>query len=160
VLGGGRPLDLIGSFRPRFDAYAEPPERRLSSARFDDRLAGELGSAWLIGMLAGLLAGGAARVTTLEASGPSGVLSSRGLAAILAAVLGMRGGHVLDIEAGNGCAALAVRAEDRLRLVVVNLRERATTVRIDLPTAWHADAAFARFRLAPLGHRVIDARPA
>jgi hypothetical protein len=158
VLGGGRPLDLIGSFRPRFDAYADPPERRLSSTRFDDRLAGELGSAWLIGMLAGILSGGAACVTTLEASGPGGVLGSPGLAATLTAVLTMRGGHVLWTDAGNGCAALAVRAEDSLRLVVVNLRERATTVRIDLSRAWQADAAVARSTLAPLEHRVIDAR--
>jgi hypothetical protein len=160
VLGGGRQLDVIGSFRPRFDAYADPPERRLAPTRFDDRLAGELGSVWLIGMLAGVLAGGASRITTLEASGPGGVLASPGLAATLRAVLAMPGGEVLRVEVGDGCAALAIRADDRLRLIVANLCDRATTVRIDVSTAWHADAALARSRLAPLGHRVIDAGPA
>src|SRR4029453_9170714 len=47
VLSGGRPLDVLGSFRPRFDVYADPPERRLADSRFDDRLGGALGSIWL-----------------------------------------------------------------------------------------------------------------
>ena len=156
ALAGGRPLDVLASFRPRFGANATPPERRLAETRFDDRLAGALGSAWLVGTLAGVLARAPSRVTILEAAGRAGVLSSAGLVEILGAVLGFDGGRVLRVEATAGCAALAIASGDRLRVIVANLRERSTMVAIDLPTGWHADAASARFELAPFGHRVID----
>jgi hypothetical protein len=158
ALGGGRPLDILCSFRPRFDAYADPPERGLAQTRFDDRLAGDLGSAWLIGTLAGILAGVLNRVTVLEASGFGGVLTSDDLVATLAAVLAMRGTHVLRVETTDGFAALALRSDDRLRVIIANLRARATTVAVALPSGWSAlDDATGRVDLAPLGHRVIDA---
>ena len=158
VIAGGRPLDVLGSFRPRFDAYATPPERRLSATRFDERLAGDLGSAWLIGTLAGVLTEATGRVTVLEAPDPAGVLPSGGLVTILGAVLAMGAGRLLRVEATGGCAAIAIASSDRLRVIVANLGDRATPFRLALPAGWRTSGdGTGRFRLEPLGHQVIDA---
>jgi hypothetical protein len=158
VLSGGRPLDVLGSFRPRFDVYADPPERRLADSRFDDRLGGALGSIWLIGTLAGLLSGAVGRVTILEAAGPAGVLEGGRLLELLSAIQAMRGGRVLGVEAPTECAALALRAEGRLRVLLANLRDRAASVDVALPAGWRlGDAATsARVDIAPSGFLVID----
>jgi len=158
VLGGGRPLDVVCSFRPRFDGYTDPPERRPGGARFDDRLAGPLGSAWMVGALAGVLTGRTGRVTILEASGPASVLVSDGLGGILGAVLSMVGAQVLRVETTGRCTAVALRSGDRLLLIVANLHDRARTVQLTLPAGWFAPADVTdRIALAPLGHRVVHA---
>ncbi len=112
-----RPIDVLGTLRPRFDGYATPPGRRLAPTRIDDRLAGDLGQVWLIGTLAGVLPATPARVTVLEATGPAGVLltddgrdGSGGLAAILGAVLSMGEAQVVEVETTPGCTALAIRS--------------------------------------------------
>ncbi len=161
VLGGGRPLDVLCSFRPRFDAYADPPERGPAPSRFDDRLAGGLGSAWLVGTLAGVLAEPTGRVTTLEASGRAGVLASGGLFAILQAILSMSAGRVLRVDATGACTALAVRSENHVRVITANLGDRAAIVRLDLPAGWHAVGnPPRRLDLAPFGYQILDVDPA
>jgi hypothetical protein len=158
ILAAGRPLDVLGSFRPRFDAYATPVERGLAATRFDGRLAGDLGTAWLIGTLAGLLQVATGRLTVLEAAGPAGVLPSAALVEILEATLATDGGRLLRVEATGGCAAYAIVSGNRLRVIVANLRRRATTLRITLPTGWHVHGdVTGHLRLEPLGHQVIEA---
>jgi len=160
VLGQGRLLDVSCSFRPRFGAYATPPERRLAPTRYDDRIETDLGSAWMVGTLAGVLTGHADRVTILEASGPAGVLRSDALIGIFEAVVSMRTGQLLRVDPVDGCAALAIRTEDRLRVIVANLHAESSTIRLALPTSWRAlEDATDGFVLAPLAHRALDAAP-
>jgi len=161
ILGGGRPLDVLCSFRPRFDAYSDPVERRVGPGRFDDRLAAGLGAAWLIGTLAGVLGAPARRVTILEASGRAGAIASSELDDILDAVLSMRAGRVLQVETTGACAALAVRSDEGARVIVANLSDRAATVRLALPGGWNARVGSAgRVELAPYGFQLIDVDPA
>ena len=159
VLSGGRPLDVLCSFRPRFDAYATPAERRQAPTRFDDRLADDLGSAWLIGTLAGVLLWQTGRVTILEASGPAGVLRSGDLVATLEAVMSMGAGQVLRVETTEGCAALAIRSQGRLRVIIANLLDRVIKLSVALPMGWHPRDGTGGFDLAPLHHLAIDAGP-
>jgi D-apionolactonase len=161
VLGGGRPLDVLCSFRPRFDAYSTPVERRAGPGRFDDRLTASLGAAWLIGTLAGVLAAPAKRVTILEASGPAGAIASSELCDILDAVLSMRSGRVLRVETTGACAALAVRSDEGARVIIANLSDRATTARLALPGGWNARVgSIGRLELAPYGFQLFDVDPA
>jgi D-apionolactonase len=162
-LAAGRPLDLSCSFRPRFDAYASPPQRRLDPSRFDDRLAGDLGAVWLIGTLSGVMTARTERITIMEASGPAGVLAGTtpgALEEIFAAIRGMDAARLLPVQTSDGCTALAIASADRIRVLVANLRDRPVAVRLDVPRGWSPiGSESGRIDLATLGHIVIDAIP-
>ena len=64
----------------------------------------------------------------------------------------MGGAQIVRVETSPGVAPRSrIRTDDRLRVIVANLRDRATTVGLDLPAAWRAlDLATERVDLGPL----------
>jgi hypothetical protein len=138
-LAAGRPLDVFCTFRPRFNAYASPPDRSLSETRYDDRLATPLGAAWLVGSLAGLLARDLGRLTILDATGRAGVTSGPGshatsrLGEILLAVTEPASGELLRVDTDAWHPALALRSGANLRVIVANLASRTTRATLQLP---------------------------
>lgn len=139
-LSAGRPLDVLCTFRPRFNAYALPPEHAPSDTRYDDRLATPLGAAWLVGSLAGLMARGVERLTILEATGRAGVTGAYAevlvpwrLGEILLAVTAPGSGDVLHVETDAWHPALAIRNGANLRVMVANVSNRTTRVDLSLP---------------------------
>jgi D-apionolactonase len=158
ALTSGRQLDVLGSFRPRLDAYETPPGRGLSSARFDDRLGEGLGVAWLVGTLSGLLTGTVRRITVLEASGRAGVLTSRSLGEVFGAVSSIEGGEVLGVQATPGVSALAIQS-GALHVIVANLRDRSTTIDMELPVGWRPRDDRSPLPLGRFEHRIFVADP-
>jgi hypothetical protein len=139
-LAAGRPLDVFCTFRPRFNAYALPPEHGPTDTRYDDRLATPLGAAWLVGSLSGLMARGVKRLTILEATGRAGVTGAYAeglvpwrLGEILLAVTAPGFGDVLHVETDRWHPALAIRNGANLRVMVANVSNHTTRVDLDLP---------------------------
>jgi D-apionolactonase len=138
----GHGLDVLAAFRPRFDAYADPPGRGLAPTRFDERLGTPFGAAWLVGTLAGLMGAGVDRLTVLEAAGPAGVVQppwptaeqGDSIEAIMAGLQGAgRGGRLVPVEVPDGWSAIGLFREGRLRLFVANLAERRARLDVRLP---------------------------
>jgi hypothetical protein len=139
-----QPVDVLCTFRPRFNAYANPPEVDFSETRFDDRLQTEFGACWVIAVLAGLLADRSPldRVTLLEAAGRAGVVQMEAdgrpgrLVRILKSVLELSGSDVLECHAPAGFAALALHRGPLLRVFVANLLANRSAVQVWLPAAY------------------------
>ena len=109
--------------------------RPSAGAAPDLRHATDLGAAWTLGALKHLAEAGADAVTFYQATGPLGLMDEGGpfpLYHVLADVLEFAGGEVLatDVTEPRWLCALALRKEERLRVLVANLHWRPQSVRL------------------------------
>jgi hypothetical protein len=101
----------------------------------DPRQAADLGAAWTLGALKWLAEAGADSVTFYQATGPLGLMDEAGpfpLYHVLEDVMEFAGGEVLatDVTEPRWLCALALRKEERLRVLVANLHWRPQPVRL------------------------------
>jgi hypothetical protein len=137
ALAHGRPLDVVCAMRPRFNAYASPPERAVSPDRGDPRLHTALGATWLVATLAGVLGGPIDRLTVGEASGPGGLAAStavagEGVTPDVAAILSVvaSGVATIRVTAPDGISALAIRNGAGTWVMAANRSHRSRTLRL------------------------------
>jgi hypothetical protein len=140
----GRPVSILCSLRPRFNAYSEPPEHGPSAVRFDPRQGSPFAAAWTVGSLQALTGPGVGSLTYHETVGPAGVLG-RGRAPgsvpiehpayrVLQDVLAAPGARVLPATFPERCPAFALRSVERTRVLIANLDDRPRTVDVRLPS--------------------------
>jgi hypothetical protein len=121
--GAGVAVGPVTLHRPKFPPVADP------------RQGSDLGAAWTLGALKSLAEAGADAVTLYEAAGPFGLMDEGGPLPpyhVLADVLEFAGGELLatDVTEPRWLCALALRKEDRLRVLVANLHWRPRPVRL------------------------------
>lgn len=129
-MAGGRPLDVVLTFKPRFNAAggvaALPADPSALPDDVDPRQASDFAAAWTLGALAALCADEVASLTVFETTGMRGVMADRDAGALhprfpampgaaypvfnaLRQVLTTPGAAVLEVEAPDDIAVLALR---------------------------------------------------
>ena len=153
---GGRPLTVACSLRPRFNAYAQPPERSLPVDGGDPRFAEPIGTAWLITTLAGAFQAPPARLTIGEATGPGGMAgtperSPTGVRRVLRAA--PAGSTLHSVDVSGPVAAFAVTVGGSVRIVLANGSGRRLGVR------WFVDeigTGSGTVNLGPYGSAIVE----
>lgn len=119
----------------RPDPFAKGEGKDASLVAPDPRQRSDLGAAWTLGSLKYLAEAGADSVTYFQATGPFGLMEGPELFPVyhvLADVGEFAGGEVLatDTTEPRWLAALTLRKQDRLRVIVANLFWRPQPVRL------------------------------
>lgn len=119
----------------RADPFARAEGKGEPSVATDPRQHSDLGAAWTLGSLKYLAEAGADSVTYYQATGPLGLMDGAEVYPayhVLADVGEFAGGQVLATETTEPrwLAALTLRKEDRLRVIVANLFWRPQPVRL------------------------------
>lgn len=145
------PVTLRPRFNPNATAAAEGSDSVGLPFAVDPRQTSLFGAAWTVGSLAALAASGVASATYYETTGPRGVMETAAgspwpdfpsipggvfpLYHILADVGEFAGGAVLRATTDDplGAAALALRAGERVRILVANLRPVRQQIALSLP---------------------------
>jgi len=140
------------TLRPRFDADARPLvayERETESTRSDPRQTTAFAAAWTVGSLAALAKPGIRSLTYFEATGPAGVIQSipRDLGTprsprpgptlppvyrVLEAIGELEGASAMDASEQADVAFLGLGHSGGLRLLLANLGQSVTRVRLRL----------------------------
>jgi D-apionolactonase len=142
---GARPISILCTLRPRFNAYSEPPERGPSPGRIDPRLGSPFAAAWTVGSLQALARPGLAAITYHETVGPAGILGlqpnqgreiiEHPVYRVLCDVLADPGSQVVPATYPELCPALVLLSEERVRVLLANLDDRPRLVDVSLPPA-------------------------
>jgi hypothetical protein len=122
----------------------------------DPRQKGLFGAAWTLGAIAQLAAAGADFVTCYDAIGPFGVMDAGvvfPLYHVLADIGAFSGAAVLNVSGIDrpGLAVLAMRKQNRTRVMIANLTDREREVDVHVTSLGHSAA------VRRLNERALDA---
>lgn len=149
-MASGRPLDVVLTLKPRFNAadgvVALPVDPSALPDDVDLRQAGDFVAAWTVGALAALCADDVASLTVFETTGMRGVMADSETDAlhplfpaapgavfpvfdVLRQVLAMRHAAILEVEAPDDVAVLALDDPvTGVRVVLANLSEQPRSI--------------------------------
>ena len=154
----GRPLSILVSLRPRFNAAADEPltDPTGRPVRADPRQGSAFAAAWFLGVIAALGRAAVDSIVVAETHGPAGLIDTelRGpkmtpLASLVAGITSRGRTSVLDVSAPADIATLGLAGDQGQILIAADLSGRAGEVEEGPSLRQHRRSLLANGRWRP-----------